>query len=270
MSRRRLILPSSESEPEPESESESDSILEKPTFVLRTRSPEPESESGSDYQPSGSGSVSSSPPMDVAPESESEPESEPETQYEPRTRSPEPESEEVVELSDTEGPPARTPAQERRDNIQSLDGTSWLSQDPINYYLDILRDSVTHQNTYNLSTRWDDPQDRLKDVRKAQQYQARKNIDILFAPTNVSLNRDGVENHWVLILVNFKRKTIHYVDSISGDQSLYAQKFSQIRQWITDNLKHPNWNGGKEFIDASANRRLQLRGVCRQICKIRR
>ena len=57
----------------------------------------------------------------------------------------------------------------------------------------------------------------------------------------------------MLILVNFKRKTIHYVDSISGDQSLYAQKFSQIRKWITDNLKHPNWNGGKEFINIVNN-----------------
>ena len=142
-------------------------------------------------------------------------------------------------------------------DLSSLEGRNWLSNVPMDYYFKTLQ--VKHRNVYCLTTWWDKPyiyssgglnDEYVIDLNNAAAFLEKDRIEILFAPTNVSLSGEIMGNHWVLILVNFKRKTIHYADSIQEQEHKpYAEKFGFIRRWITENFEHPNWNEGKEFIN---------------------
>ena len=115
-------------------------------------------------------------------------------------------------------------------NIQCLKNGRWLNDQIINFYFGmIVQRSVKHKcfamNTFFMDKLVKDSNGyKYKNVKKWTKRFNPFELDKLFIP----IHQPG---HWTLLVVYFKKKLVHYYDSMGGDGRLYRDA---ILRWLGD------------------------------------
>eukprot|EP00741_Cyanophora_paradoxa_P025086 tig00000342_g24214.t1 len=127
----------------------------------------------------------------------------------------------------------------KRRHLQTLNGTAWLNDEIINFYMGLLARRNTQANPplplkchlwHSLFyTRFTQPSYNYKNVQRW----TRNKVDIfsmdrVICPINVN------NTHWTLAVINIKEKQFEYYDGYYGDG---ADAFRNLRRWLQDEHK---------------------------------
>lgn len=150
--------------------------------------------------------------------------------------------------------------------IQCLRRSEWLSDEIINYYFQLLNErSKNAKKTFSWSSFfWTklSSHERLEyKYRGVQNWSTKKSIDVfsfdlLFIPLNID------KSHWALGVVDMKKKTTHYLDSLERDTDYplfheYMQRY--LKDEWEDKKKTP-WSDSYTAVSPPSNLPLQKNG----------
>jgi Ulp1 family protease len=140
-------------------------------------------------------------------------------------------------------------AEIRRMDLFRLKGSEWLNDEVINFYMRLLEDRETRlraagqnpprcyfQSTFFYAAMTPGPT-KAYDYARVRRWTKKTDIfamDKFFFPLHLGV-------HWVMICIDFRRKTLEYYDSLSGRN---PSLFKTIRQYLQDEHKDKK---GKEL-----------------------